>query len=83
VTKSLDNKEETTYRRAKGKHRRNKRVNGYMKNILNQKDSTSTLQCPPIAASTSGRGRSPEGKQSNSHDRLEKLDLEPQILTSV
>jgi hypothetical protein len=46
VNKSLGNKVETTCRRSKEKkaQEKHKRVNGYLKNMLNQKDNTNSFQ---------------------------------------
>jgi hypothetical protein len=88
VNKSLDNKEEATYRRAKERTtwEKHKRVIRYLKNRVNQNDSTEMACSTPSCSLWGVGGRLPEGKPSSSCNRLAKLSLEqllhhPQILT--
>jgi hypothetical protein len=52
MNKRFNNKEETTYRGAKERKAREnyKKVNRYLKNTLNQRDNTNSLQYAPIPA---------------------------------
>jgi hypothetical protein len=84
----LDNKEETTYRRDKERKEweKYKRVNGYLKNTLNQKDNINSLQCLPVLCSPCKEGITTESKPSNGQGRIVKVAREkylchPQILT--
>jgi hypothetical protein len=72
MNKSLDNKEETTYRRAKERkaQKKHERVIGYMKNMVNQRQHRNNLHhlfLLPLPQREGKRKSLPEGKPSSGH----------------